>query len=121
MEREINDIYLAGRVAIEAVLDSAGFRLASECHYPDSFGSAHAEYRGHHQRVRLVWDGKDRFLGLSVARVTNGSQHPAPDHWQSLEPVDAAAPVQFLNPGPGAQKRIAELSEALRSHLEAAV
>ena len=121
MERSLNDIYLAARAAIEAVLDPAGFRLAGECHYPDSFGSAHADYRGRHQRVRLVWDGKDRFLGLSVARVTNSGQHPAPDHWHSLEPADAAAPVQSLQPGLGAEGRIAELRDALRSHLEAAV
>ena len=121
MERALNDIYLAARAEIEAVLDRAGFRLAGECHYPDSFGSAHADYRGRHQRVRLVWDGKDRFLGLSVAPVMNSGQHPAPDHWLALEPANAAAPVQSLQPGAGADGRIAELRDALRSHLEAAV
>ncbi len=121
MERSLNDIYLAARGAIESVLDPAGFRLAGECHYPDSFGSAHADYRGRHQRVRLVWHGKDRFIGLSVTRVTNSGQHPAPDEWRALEPANGSAPAQFLNPGPGAERRIAELTDALRSHLEAAV
>src|SRR4051812_44925902 len=105
MERSLNEIYLAARAAIEAVLDRAGFRLAGESHYPDSFGSAHADYRGRHQRVRLVWYGKDRFLGLSVARLTNPGQHPAPDQWHSLEPVEATAPGQSLQPGPGAEGR----------------
>src|SRR4051812_36498387 len=119
MDRARDDIYLAAREAIEAVLDSAGFRLAGESHYPDSFGSADAEYRGRHQRVRLVWDGKDRFLGLSVARVTNSGQHPAPDQWHPLEPVHGAAPSQFLRAGPGADGRIRELTDALRDYLEA--
>ena len=121
MDRKLDDVYFAAREAIEAILEAAGFHLASECHYPDSFGSADAEYRGRHQRIRLVWDGKDRFLGLTVARVINSGQHPGPDQWRAIEAKGATPPAQFLQAGSGAEKRIAELRDALREHLQAAV
>src|SRR6185312_17152580 len=111
MERSYDAIYLAARAKLEVVLGQAGFHVAAECHYPDSFGSAQTDYRGRHQCVRLTWDGKDRFLGLSVARVTNTGQRLAPDQWHGLEPAHAAAPVQFMQPGPSADARIAELTD----------
>jgi hypothetical protein len=121
MERALDPVYLRARAAIESVLDSAGYHLASESHHPDSFGSAEAEYRGRHQRIRLTWDGKDRWLGLVVARSSASNQHPRPDDWHSLDPKATSAPQQFLHEGPSADARIAELARALSHHIEAAV
>jgi len=120
MERELNPVFRQAREAIEEVLDGARFRLASECHHPDAFGSARAEYRGRHERVRLTWDGKDGWLGLKVARPADSNQHPGSGGWRSLSAA-TAAPQQFLRPGPSAGARIAELRGALVRHLEAAV
>ena len=121
MERALDPVFLRARTVIEDVLDSAGYHLAAEAHYPDAFGSADAEYRGRHERIRLVWDGKDQWLGLSVARPVASNQHPRASEWQALEPQSAAAPQQFLRPGSAADARIAELREALRRHLGSAV
>ena len=121
MERALDPIFIQARTVIEDVLDSAGYHLAAETHYPDAFGSADTEYRGRHERIRLVWDGKDRWLGLSIAKTAASNQHPLSSEWRPLEPERATAPQQFLRSGVAADARIAELREALLRHLGAAV
>ena len=121
MNRTLDPVFLLARTVIEDLLDSAGYHLAAEAHYPDAFGSADAEYRGRHERIRLVWDGKDHWLGLSVAHPVASNQHPRASDWQPLEPQSAGAPRQFLRPGTAADARIAELREALCRHLGSAV
>ena len=121
MDRELDPIFVQARTIIEEVLDAEHYRLASERHYPEAFGSSDAEYRGDHERIRLTWDGKDRWVGLAVARVTVPNQQPAPEDWGPLEPMHSSAPNQFLRQGPGADARIAALCDALREHLAAAI
>ena len=121
MDRELDPVYVQARMAIEKVLDAARYQLASERHDADAFGSCAAEYRGPAERIRLTWDGKDRWLGLAVAKAAAPSQHPAPGEWGPLEPKPSAAPQQFLRLGPGADARIAELQQAVRQHLAAAI
>jgi hypothetical protein len=121
MQRNLDPVFLQARSTVEELLDAAGYQLAAESHYPDAFGSAEAEYRGRHGRIRLVWDGKDRWLGLSVAHTAASNQHPQPSEWRPLEPERSSAPAQFLGPGALAKARIAELKEALGRHLDEAV
>lgn len=121
MDRKFDPVYRQARDAVEVLLDRAEYRLASEVHHPDAFGSAEAEYRARHERLRLTWDGKDRWLRLSIARVQNSGQHPAHGAWSALEPRTPAGPQQFLRPGAGAEARIADLVAALREHLGEAV
>jgi hypothetical protein len=121
MERVLDPVFLQARAAVEAVLDAAHYHLAAESHAPDAFGSAEVEYRGRHERIRLIWDGKDRWLGLSVARPPASNQHPRSGDWRPIEPEGTAAPQQFLRLGPGTDARIADLRAALVQHLGAAV
>ena len=121
MDRELDSVYVQARTALEVVLENAGYQLASECHHPDAFGSATTEYRGPHERLRLTWDGKDRWLGLGVAAARGTSHHPNPSEWRALEPKDNTAPNQFLRPGAATEQRVAQLADALRQHLRAAI
>ena len=121
MDRALDQVYVQARAAVEAALEQAGYALACECHHPDAFGSAEAEYRGPGRRLRLTWDGKDRWLGLASAPVDGPSHHPAPSAWRSVEPTRGSAPSQFLRLGPAADRRIVELEQALRAHLGAAI
>ena len=121
MNRDLDAVYLQARSAVEDILDHAGYRLAAESHYFDAFGSAHAEYRGRHERVRLVWDGKDRWLGLSVAKVASSNQHPRSEDFRPLDVKMPSAPSQFLRLGSTTDARVAELSDALVRHLDESV
>lgn len=121
MDRELDSVYVQARTVVEAVLEQAGYQLASECHYPDAFGSATTEYRGPRERLRLTWDGKDRWLGLASAAIREASHHPSPTDWRPLEPKQITAPSQFHRPGAATDQRVAQLEEALRQHLRAAI
>jgi hypothetical protein len=121
MDRTLNPVFAAARSAVEAVLDGAGYQLASEMHHPDSFGSAEAEYRGRHERIRLTWDGKDGWIGLSYAKIGSSNQHPSPEGWRPLDQPAVDVPQLSIRPGPTADARIAQLQAALRRHLGAAV
>jgi hypothetical protein len=117
MDRNLDPVFLKVRTILEETLDGAGYRLAAESHFPSAFGSADVEYRGRHERIRLVWDGKDRWLGLSVARVSASNQYPAAGDWRPLDLESSSAPQQFLREGPTTDARIAELREALVRHI----
>ena len=121
MDRALDPVYLQARAALETILAHAGYQLASECHHPDAFGSAEAEYRGRNERLRLTWDGKDRWLGLAAAPSRGSSYHPGPSDWRPLEPKQTTAPSQFLRLGAVTDQRVAQLEEALRQHLSAAI
>jgi hypothetical protein len=120
MDRTLNPIYLEARAAFEAVLSRAGYSLIHEEHSPAAFGSAFAEYRHRLRRVRLLWDGKDRYLGLSTAETAAPNQFPSPNAWRPLEPQDPVAPVQALDAGPSATARIAALQATLATFLASA-
>jgi hypothetical protein len=120
MDRSLDPVYIEAREACEVVLSRAGYSLLHEEHSPAAFGSASAEYRHRLSRVRLVWDGKDRFLGLAVAETGAPNQFPAPGSWRPLEPTSPRAPPQSLRPGPAATERIADLRAALAQFIEAA-
>lgn len=116
MNRELDPIYLAARTLVERVLDAAHYRLAGESHHPDTFGSAHAEYYGRHERIRLFWDGRDRYVGLAAAPAPSADRMPARDAWRPID-GDEGPPAYGLVPGAGADARIAALVGALRRHL----
>ena len=67
-------------------------------------------------RLRLVWDGKDRWLWIMV--TTSGKQ-PAPSQWVDLEDLLGAPPkAHMLTDGDLAQVRVDGLGAVLRHYLE---
>lgn len=50
--------------AISDLLSPAAFDLSREVYDPGAFGSAYADWVRRNERVRLVWDGRDRALIL---------------------------------------------------------
>ena len=121
MDRTLDATYLRARDRLEAILDDQGFRLASEYHMPEAFGSAEAEYKRRGLRVRLTWDGKDRWLWFKVAPAPETAVHPHPSTWRDLEiQIDAAPTGAYLRDDTVVERRIQELERALRAYLDAA-
>ena len=122
MDRTLDPTYQRARDRLEAILDAQGFRLASENHLPEAFGSAEAEYKRRGLRVQLTWDGRDRWLWLKVAPVQespNTRSHPST--WRDLETVVNAVPVgAYLQGDAIVERRIKELERALKAYLSAA-
>ena len=117
MDRSLDSVYEAARSQLEPLLASAGFRLACETHIPEAFGSAEAEYKRRDLRIRLTWDGKDRWLWCKVASVS-GDAHPPPGSWRDLEAaVNMLPSTAHLRSGPLTEKRIREIKDALCTYL----
>ena len=116
MDRELNPVFKQARSRLERALDAARFTLSQEWYGPQSFGSAYADYRNGHRRIKLVWDGKDGFLILLAAYVT--AQIPEPRDWQSL--LTQRSPLA-LRPGPEADAWSDALAGALDDYLAQAV
>ena len=107
---EPDSVYQQARATLEPLLEARGFQLAAECYYPDAFGSAHAEYRRRGMRLRLIWDGKDRWLWMTHAPQVENAM-PREDTYRDLE---ASAPgsgltALTLRQGPVADERIRQL------------
>jgi len=120
MDRTLDPVYELARTRLEAILDPQGFRLASEYHMPEAFGSAETEYRRRGLRVRLTWDGKDRWLWLQVAPTAEKNVHPLPGMWRDLEAaIDVTPTGAYLREDAVVEHRIQELEHALRSYLAA--
>lgn len=121
MDRTLDPTYQRARDRLEAILDGQGFRLASESHAADAFGGAEAEYRRRGLRLRLTWDGKDRWLWPRVAPAPESNGHPAPTAWRDLErEIDAVPAAALLREEAVVERRIQELERALRAYLAAA-
>jgi hypothetical protein len=112
-------VYRRAREILEPILAGRGLALAAECHYPESFGSAQADYKRKGLRVQLIWDGKDRWLWMTYAAL-EGNRYPRSDEYQSLEPLNdaAATPSTVLREGEAAERRIASLAERLTVFLD---
>jgi len=112
-------VYRKARETLEPVLRNHGFELAAECYYPEAFGSAHAEFKRTGLRVRLVWDGKDRWLWMSYA-PQEGDAHPKPGTYRSIgSPAEeASTPALVLRDGPTAERRIRQLTDQLVAVLD---
>jgi hypothetical protein len=110
MSEPPDSVYQQARATLEPLLEARGFQLAAECHYPEAFGSAHAEYRRRGMRLRLIWDGKDRWLWMSHAPQANNAM-PREDTYRDLEASDAgpAPSALMLRQGPAADGRIRQL------------
>src|SRR6187399_1621793 len=67
MDRTSDPVMLAIRHVVEAELSRLGFQIASEQFDYDAFRSASFEYWRPGARVRLTWDGKDRWAWVNVA------------------------------------------------------
>ena len=118
MNRDLDTVFLQARTALEPLLESKGFSIYGESHYPGSFGSAEAEYQRRGLRIRLTWDGKDRWLWLQVA-PKDSNRLAKPSEWKDLE-VELGAPaiaVGVLRPGALAARRIQELVAHAREFL----
>lgn len=107
---EPDSVYQQARTTLEPLLEARGFKLAAECHYPEAFGSAHAEYRRRGMRLRLMWDGKDRWLWMTQAPQMNNAS-PLEDTYRDLETADEepAPSALMLRQGPVADERIRRL------------
>jgi hypothetical protein len=115
-------VYRRARETLDPILSEKGFTLAAECHYPESFGSADAEYKRRSLRMRLIWDGKDRWLWMTYAPQP-GNSHPRSDAYRSLESGEqqAGTPARFLREGPTAEGRIGQLAAQLVAFLDRGV
>ena len=110
--REFPSAFNAAREQIEPVLSAHGFRLTRECFEPESFGSAYAEYRKEGSWLRLIWDGKDAWLWLSVARPIG--RPPSISDWHDLEQEQTGRPVHvFPVDADSFPTRIGQVHEAL--------
>lgn len=85
MDRKLNPVFLKARASIESLLVGYGFRLTRDIVEPESFGSAHSEYRHRAHWLRLHWDGKDGHLSLSGAIGRDQHMMPGRDAWYSLD------------------------------------
>jgi hypothetical protein len=115
-DRELPRPFLLGREQLEPELVSAGFRLASDQFDPGAFGSALSEYRGPARRLRIVWDGKDRWLWIQVSRP--GKEHPAYNDWSDLEHELGLRPQAiYAVDDHSLARRLSELRAALQAFL----
>jgi hypothetical protein len=119
VNRELDPVFLQARGAIEPLLESKGFSIYGESHHPGSFGSAEAEYQRRGLRIRLTWDGKDRWIWLQLA-AKDGNRLVKPSEWKDLETAlgAPAIAVGVLRPGPLADRRIEELVAHAREFLD---
>src|SRR6267378_2742432 len=108
--RDLPEAFAQARTTLEPKLELLGFRSASEAYYPEAFGSAHAEYSRRGRRVRLVWDGKDRWLWFQI--TVPGVLHPSTKDWTDLEQSIGAVPIQgFVVDGARVTERINDLAQ----------
>jgi hypothetical protein len=110
---------LQAREALEPLLESKGFSIYGESHYPGSFGSGETEYQRRGLRIRLVWDGRDRWLWIQVA-PKDGNRLAGPGDWKDMETALGAIAhaVGVLRPGALADQRVQELVSHAREFLD---
>jgi hypothetical protein len=111
--RELPKPYELARSEIEPILSSNHYRFVSETYDAESFGSAYAEYRKDDTWLRLIWDGKDHWLAMSVARTVD--RPPGIADWHDMEyQLDGAPKGVFLLDAASLPQRIGELRDALK-------
>jgi hypothetical protein len=117
--RNLDPVFQVALEQLEPIFERFGFKLASECHHPESFGSAHAEYRRRGLRLRLVWDGKDRWLWVQYARSAGDSMPREQDYLGLETAADAATNRTHTTPPEMAGARVRELATRLEAFLNA--
>ena len=119
MNRDLDPVFLQARGALEPLLASKGFSVYGESHHPGSFGDAETEYQRRGLRIRLTWDGKDRWIWLQVA-PKDGNRLAKPGEWKDLEIVlgAPATAVGMLRLGTVADRRVEELVAHAREFLD---
>jgi len=115
--RELPEPFAAARADLEPVLEAVGFRLAGESYHPEAFGSASADYRQRGRRLRLIWDGKDRWLWLEASPA--GNDHPTAADYRDVEKLVGRAPAGFAVEADLIQERLMQLRAALQELLKA--
>ena len=118
---EPDPVYQYARRVLEPFLAERGFTLAAECHYPEAFGSAHADYRRRGLRLQLIWDGKDRWLWMTYA-VQRENIHPQLADFRDLEASqsESLGPIHVIREGPLMEQRVAHLRAKLVAFLDRA-
>ena len=118
MERTLDPVYLAVREELEPALERLGYRLDEESHQFGAFGSAQAEYDRRGSRLRLHWDGKDRWAWVTVAPQP-ANAFPEPDTYRDIDQpfADSESPSPHLNTVEQGRDRAAELIARLSTTL----
>ena len=118
MDRELDPVYRTIRDALEPELTAQGFRLASERHDYAAFGSAQTEYYRRGLRLRLTWDGKERWAWVTYAPQPT-SAFPRPDTYRDLDAGRSGLPaiVPSLRTPVEAVARAADLIQGLHTVL----
>jgi hypothetical protein len=111
-DRDLPKPYEIARSELEPFLSSNHYRFVRETFDSESFGSAYAEYRKDDIWLRLIWDGKDYWLWMSVARPVD--RPPGITDWHDLKYVLDGAPKGVLPlDADYLPQRIGELRDAL--------
>jgi hypothetical protein len=119
MDRGQDPVWTQCLQRIEPMLAAVGFRLASESAHYSSFGSAVVEYENARARIEVVWDGRDRWIDVRVARSTR------PHTWDAFEALPVEPPqsnprAHVLRPGVIADEYIENIVRALQAFAQAA-
>lgn len=76
-----NELFAEAQGLLMPSLVRAGFACSEERYDKQSFGSQYSLFRSPFTQVRLIWDGKDRWLTLQCDRLP-GENRPRP--WLQL-------------------------------------
>ena len=92
------------------------FRLAIEHYDAEVLDSVYTEYVGRGRRLRLIWDGRDRWLWIEAG--SQGNEHPAPADCHDLERDVGEAPGR-ISPvdSQNTAERLANLKVAVNAML----
>ena len=116
--RDLDPVFQAALDALEPILFASGLKLASEWHSPEAFGSAETEYARRGLRVRLTWDGKDRWLWVQYARP-EGNAMARREAYRDLEAERNDLPTYSPRlTGAIADERIRQLADRLTTFLD---
>ena len=113
--RNLDPVFRTALERLEPVLYKHGLSVAAECHYPEAFGSAYVEYTRRNLRLRLMWDGRDRWLWAQYVRP-EGNAHAPSESYLALEtelPVEGAQRLSEALAG----RRVEELAQRLDAFL----
>ena len=113
--RNLDPVFRTALERLEPVLYKHGLSVAAEWHCPEAFGSAYVDYKRQNLRLRLMWDGKDRWLWAQYVRP-EGNAHVPSEGYLALETELPAGSAQRLSEAL-AGRRVDELAQRLHAFL----